>query len=79
MAKLLIVEDDKELNSLVCSFFEQNNYNVKSASNGIEALQLFNEEDFDLIISDIMMPLMDGFSLLEKIRTKNKNIPFSCL
>lgn len=75
MAKILIVEDDKELNELVCSFFENNNYSVFSASNGIEALDLLKDEEFDIIISDIMMPLMDGFSLVEKIRSLNSEIP----
>ena len=75
MAKLLIVEDDSELNKSVCSYLETNGYSTHSAANGIEALEAFNNEEFDLIISDIMMPLMDGFSLVEKIRKNNSNIP----
>ena len=75
MAKLLIVEDDSELNKSVCSYLETNGYSTYGAANGIEALEAFNNEEFDLIISDIMMPLMDGFSLVEKIRKNNSNIP----
>ena len=75
MAKLLIVEDDKELNSSVCAFFEANSYSVKQCFNGLEALEELKNEDYDLIISDIMMPLMDGFTLVEKIRNKNNQIP----
>ena len=43
--------------------------------NGLEALTMIEEKEFDLIISDIMMPVMDGFSLVEKIRSKNVNVP----
>ncbi len=75
MAKILIVEDDKELNGLVCSFFKNENYEVEPAYNGYEALEKFNSFEFDLIISDIMMPIMDGFSLVEKIRRTNSTIP----
>lgn len=75
MAKLLIVEDDKELNSLVCSFFDANGYDTSSASNGIEALEILKDEPIDLVVSDIMMPLMDGFSLVEKIRQTNSELP----
>jgi len=68
MSKILIVEDDKELNELVCSFFENNNYNVVSSFNGKEALEKLEKENFDLILSDIMMPVLDGFSFVEKVR-----------
>jgi len=75
MYNLLIVEDDKELNEVVCSYFEGNNYVVSRCFNGKEALSLLDTQKFDLIISDIMMPELDGFSLVEKIREKNKSTP----
>ena len=75
MANLLIVEDDKELNNLVCSLFETNNYSVKGVFNGVEALDELKTQEYDLIISDIMMPKMDGFSLVEKIRENNLQTP----
>lgn len=75
MANLLIVEDDKELNSSVCAYFESNHYRVTGCYNGIEGLVAMEEQSFDLIISDIMMPEMDGFSFVEKVRSKNQNIP----
>jgi len=75
MSKILIVEDDKELNELVCSFFENNNYNVVSSFNGKEALEKLEKENFDLILSDIMMPVLDGFSFVEKVRSKDTDIP----
>lgn len=75
MAKLLIVEDDKELNRSVKEYFESNGYDVTSCYNGVEALVEVKEEAFDLIISDIMMPVMDGFSFVEKVRNTNTQIP----
>ena len=75
MANILIVEDDKDLNQLISSFFEDNNFNVISAFNGLEALNVFEQNEFDIILSDIMMPVLDGFSLVEKIRAKNSQVP----
>ena len=75
MAKILIVEDNLELNATVSEYFESNNYEVVSWYNGIEALSKLSSSNFDLIISDIMMPQMDGFSMVEKIREKDSQIP----
>lgn len=75
MAKLLIVEDDKELNSSVCTYFEANGYAVKGCFNGQEGIDALQNQNFDLIISDIMMPIMDGFSFVEKVRNFDKRIP----
>ena len=75
MARILVVEDDKELNGLVCSYFENNSYQTKGVFNGIEAIEEFDNDNYDIILSDIMMRVMDGFSMLEKIRAKNPEIP----
>lgn len=75
MAKLLIVEDEKQLNELVCNFFEENGHETTSAFDGLEALDKMKKETFDLILSDIMMPKLDGFALLEKIRGNDSHIP----
>lgn len=75
MAKVLIVEDDKDLNKLISLAFDTNGHVVTSCFNGLEALNEFENNDFDIVISDIMMPVMDGFSLVEKIRNQNTTIP----
>lgn len=75
MASILIVEDDKALNLSVCAGFESNGYEVIGCYNGEEALVLLENRQFDLIISDIMMPQMDGFTMLEKIRNVGNQIP----
>ena len=75
MAKLLVVEDDKELNSIVCDYLEDSDHTVTGCFDGCEAIALLKDKSFDLVISDIMMPKMDGFSLVEKIRVFNSSVP----
>lgn len=72
MARLLIVEDDCDLNKSVCDYFEDSGYEIIGCYNGAEALATFEKQDFDLIISDIMMPVIDGFALAEKVRNKSQ-------
>lgn len=75
LKKLLVIEDDKELNSSLCNYLQQNEYNTVSCENGLEALSVVENQKFDLIISDIMMPKIDGFTFVEKIREKDKKTP----
>lgn len=75
MARILVVEDDKELNSTVCLYLDANGHNVVGCFNGVEALASMNKEQFDLIISDIMMPNMDGFSFVEQVRGCGNQVP----
>ena len=75
MLDILLVEDDKDLNMLVSSYLKEAGYNVTSVFNGLEALNKFEEQTFDLILSDIMMPLCDGYELACTIREKDNQIP----
>ena len=68
MFQILIVEDDKELSQLFQKVLEKNGYQVKSASDGAQALDVLVKEYIDLIISDIMMPVMDGYELVSELR-----------
>ena len=68
MFQILIVEDDKELSQLFQKVLEKNGYQVKSASDGAQALEVLDKEYIDLIISDIMMPVMDGIAATQQIR-----------
>ena len=72
MFKILIVEDDKELSQLFQKVLEKSGYQVKSASDGAQALEVLDREYIDLIISDIMMPVMDGLETAEKIRKSGR-------
>lgn len=75
MFKILLVEDDKELNRTVCSFLSQNGYDVTGCLSADEAYDAMYETVFDIIISDIMMPDADGFKFAETVRGLNENIP----
>jgi len=75
MLKILIVEDDKDLNSTVCSFLEQCGYKATGCFNPNEAYDIMYDNVFDLIISDIMMPGIDGFEFAKNVRSTNEEIP----
>ena len=72
MFKILIVEDDKELSLLFQKVLEKSGYQVKSASDGAQALEVLDREYIDLIISDIMMPVMDGYEASRIIRNMKR-------
>ena len=72
MFKILIVEDDTELCQLFSHVLEKNGYHTRMVSNGQEALDALAEEYVDLIISDIMMPVMDGYQAARAIRGSGK-------
>ncbi len=75
MFKLIIAEDDFELRQLFSHVLIKNGFSVTCAENGQQALNLINNDYYDLLISDVMMPVMDGFSLVKKLREDNKKIP----
>ncbi|NLO85330.1 MAG: response regulator transcription factor [Clostridiales bacterium] len=75
MATILIAEDDLSLNRLMKTVLEQHGYAVLHAQDGQDALMLMQEHHVDLIISDIMMPNLDGFELLECLRQTNHTMP----
>ena len=70
-----MVEDDYNLNSSVCRYLSGCGYETSGAVNGVNALKLMEEKKFDLIVSDIMMPLMDGFEFAETVRAIDKLTP----
>ena len=73
--KILVVEDDKAINGLVCTYLRQKGYETTSCYDGEEALRALEEGAYSMIISDIMMPKMDGFELAESVRITDKQIP----
>lgn len=75
MLKILLLEDDQDLNMLTTSYLKNAGFQVESVYNGLDGLNKFAEEKFDLIISDIMMPLCDGFAFAKEIRECNNEIP----
>ncbi|WP_238916379.1 response regulator transcription factor [Clostridium sp. YIM B02555] len=75
MFHILIVEDDKELCELFSAVLLKNGYKTTCVNDGIEALNALDKEYIDLILSDIMMPNMDGFELIKSIRDAQFNLP----
>ena len=75
MFQILVVEDDRELNRTVCAYLNQNGYQATGCLSAVEAYDAMYGNLFDLIISDIMMPDMDGFAFVETVREQNKDIP----
>lgn len=75
MMKILIAEDDRELRQLFSHVLISNGYAVTGVSNGQEALDAMDTDYFDMIISDIMMPIMDGFELVRQLRDAGSSIP----
>ena len=75
MYKILIAEDDTDLGDLFARVLVKNGYEVKLAENGDVALEELNKEYYDLIISDVMMPVKDGYELVKAIRSLDFKIP----
>lgn len=75
MINILVVEDDVKLNYIVCAFLNDNGFHAISCKNGTEAFDRILEESVNLIVSDIMMPEMDGFEFAAEIRKQDKAIP----
>lgn len=75
MFKILIAEDDSELRALFEKVLTKNGYDARGTENGVEALKALEQEYFDLIISDIMMPVMDGYELVRSLRESGSQIP----
>lgn len=75
MFKVLVVEDNKEFNKTVCSFLNKSGYEAKGCLNAHEAYNMLYDNIFDLIVSDIMMPDIDGFEFASTVRELNKDIP----
>lgn len=75
---IMIVEDEERMSSLIEAYFRKDGFNVLKAENGLKALELFEKNNIQLVILDIMMPLMDGWSVCRSIR-KTSSIPIIIL
>ena len=75
MFSILVVEDDATLNRMICAKLKQAQYRVVPAFDGEEALACMEREHIDLIISDVMMPRMDGYALTQSLRSSKMTLP----
>ena len=78
MARILVADDERDIYELIRRYAERDGYEVMTATTGLEAVQLCRENDFDIIIMDVMMPEMDGFKASKEIK-KIKDIPILML
>ncbi len=78
MKKILVVEDEKDIQNIIKAFLENAEYKVETADDGLEAINLIQKNNYDLIVLDIMLPKLDGFTVCEIIR-KNSNVPIIIL
>lgn len=69
--KILVVEDEQRMREIICDYLEMDGFTVYQADNGIEAMNLFEHNDIDLVLLDIMMPGLDGWSVCRRIRKKS--------
>ena len=75
MPRILVVEDDRDLNRFVSLSLRDRGYDVAAAENGLAALSEIENARFDMILTDVMMPEIDGFTLAEQVRITNKDVP----
>ena len=75
MFRILVVEDDAELNRQVCTYLSRNGYETTGCLSGNEAFNAMYNDLYDLIVSDIMMPSMDGFEFARTVRETSREIP----
>ncbi len=75
MVKILVVEDDRNFNDLIATILRQNGYTVQGAENPPAAYDLLQSEQFDLVLSDIMMPQVDGYQFAQELRRTDPSIP----
>ena len=75
MFQILVVEDDRKINQSICSFLSRNGYEATGCLSASEAYDAMYLKVFDLIVSDIMMPEIDGFEFAKTVRSLNEDIP----
>ncbi len=68
MPKLLVVDDEERIRDIVREYAEFNEFQVAEAADGMEAVETVRREDFDIIVMDIMMPKLDGYSACKEIK-----------
>ena len=78
MIRILVADDEERTRQIILKYGEFEGHQITEAADGMEAVRLCREQDFDIVIMDVMMPELDGFSACRQIR-KTKNIPMLML
>ncbi len=76
---ILVVDDEVNIRKVICEYAKFEGYNVEEANDGMEAVNICKQKNFDMIVMDIMMPRLDGFSAVKEIRKFNKEVPIIML
>ncbi|WP_040950501.1 response regulator transcription factor [Gorillibacterium massiliense] len=75
MFTILVVDDNESIRKLMVTYLKRDGYHTLSAADGVEALRIMDREHVDLMIADVMMPVMDGFTLTGDLRSANQDLP----
>ena len=73
--RVLVVEDERDLNNIITKYLKKNNFNVDNVFDGEEALDYLNSTEYDLVILDVMMPKINGYEVLKTMRKENNDTP----
>ena len=73
--RVLVVEDERDLNNIITKYLKKNNFNVDNVFDGEEALDYLNSAEYDLVILDVMMPKINGYEVLKTMRKENNDTP----
>jgi two-component system response regulator PilR (NtrC family) len=76
LGRVMVVDDEENIREVLSNYLESMNYSVDTAEDGQQALQNYKKGDFDLIISDLLMPNIDGLELLKRVREIDKDVIF---
>lgn len=76
LGRVMVVDDEENIREVLSNYLESMNYEVDTAEDGQDALNKFSKGDFDLIISDLLMPNIDGLELLKRVRNIDKEVIF---
>lgn len=76
---ILLIEDDNILQEIIEDFLTESGYQVIKASDGLKGIELINNEKFDLIIVDVVLPFVSGLGVIKMARTKCLNVPIICI
>jgi len=72
---IFIIEDDNHVLSMMKNYFEYSGYNIITASNGLDGLKLLKSENYDLVITDIVMPYVSGLGIISVIKERSPDLP----
>ncbi len=75
MYKLLVVDDEQKIREIISKYAQFEGYSVEEAPDGMTAIDMFKEKDYDLVILDVMLPDLDGFSVCRELRKKISRTP----